>query len=77
MVQVKFYHPLVLGGQGLVRDTEVAESRIIFGESGDADSPKDPVAFGQKSNLPRRVLFVCPALAGQTKNSFSAFSVAL
>jgi len=30
----------------LVRDTEVAEKAVISGESGEADSPEDPAAFG-------------------------------
>jgi len=37
-----FHHPLVPPRARLVRDTEIAERKMISGESGDTDSPESP-----------------------------------
>ena len=74
---IKFHRPLVLKSWGLVRDTEIAEEELISGESGDTDSPEALTAFGQDLNSWDRVLFICPAKAGQIKKSSNAYFASL
>jgi hypothetical protein len=67
------FSPLTrLENTGLVRDAEIAKRKIIFGESGDTDSPKE--VFGCSENLSeqtKQVLSWRPLrLCGESNHDF-------
>ncbi|MFH1122419.1 MAG: hypothetical protein V1758_02050 [Pseudomonadota bacterium] len=74
-----FHHPLPLNpstGSGfrIARDTEVAESWIFSGESGDADSPEVFAALDSRGTLERKII-LSVGVFRQTKYDCSVPSV--